>query len=71
MKKPNLNIEMGWSIFKCMFVLLIFTNLLWAAVHFGYINKSFGGSYDIAMSQNTNGDNNNQSMINGTTKDKN
>lgn len=70
MKKPNLNVENGWLIFKYMFILLVFTNLLWAAVHFGYINKSFGGSYDIAMSQNTDGDNNNQSMINGTAKDK-
>ena len=68
-KQPNLNVENGWLILKYMFILLVFTNLLWAAVHFGYINKSFGGTYDIAMTQD--GEHNNQSMINGTTENKN
>lgn len=71
MKKPNLNVENGWLIFKYMFILLIFTNLLWAGIHFGYINKSFGGSYDIAMTQDSSGSNNNQSMNNGAAGNKN
>ena len=62
MKEPKLNTEFGWSVFKGMFILLIFTNLLWACVHFGYFSQSFGGTSMEVMQDGTN---NNQSVTNG------
>ena len=61
-KQPVLNIEMGWSIFKCMFALLIFTNLLWAGIFTYYMHKSITGD-TTEMWQD--GSNNNQSITNG------
>ena len=61
-KEPNINLEMGWSIFKCMFALLIFTNLLWAGLFTYYVNKSVADS-SIEMMQD--GQHNNQSVVNG------
>jgi len=62
MKTPKLDIEFGWSVFKGMFLLLIFTNLLWAGIHFTYVYKSFNGT---AMEVMQDGTNNNQSVKNG------
>ena len=68
MKQPNLLVEQFLSMLKIFLVFVILNNLIWAAVHFGYVSKSFGGSYDIAMTQD--GENNNQSLTNGAAEDK-
>lgn len=68
MKKPNLLIEQFMSMMKFFLIFVILNNLIWACVHFGYVSKSFGGSYDIAMTQD--GENNNQSLTNGAAEDK-
>ena len=62
MKEPKLDTEFGWCVFKGMFILLIFTNLLWACIHFGYVYKSFNGT---SMEVMQDGYNNNQSVTNG------
>jgi len=62
MKKPNLNTDFGWCVFKYMFIALLATNLLWACIHFGYIHKSFSGT---SMEVLQDGTNNNQSVKNG------
>ena len=62
MKEPKLDTEFGWSVFQGMFILLIFTNLLWACIHFGYVYKSFNGT---SMEVMQDGHNNNQSVTNG------
>ena len=61
-KQPKLNVEMGWSIFKCMFALLIFTNLVWAGIFTYYVTQSFNGT---SMEVMQDGSNNNQSVKNG------
>lgn len=61
-KQPVLNVEMGWSIFKCMFALLIFTNILWAGLFSFYVHKSIAEA-SIEMTQD--GQHNNQSVVNG------
>ena len=62
--KPELNVEALWSIFKCMFGLLIFTNLLWASFTIYYVHKSITDvSPSIEMTQD--GQDNNQSLTNG------
>ena len=62
MKEPKLDTEFGWSVFKGMFILLIFTNLLWAGIHFSYVYRSFNGTSMEVMQDGTN---NNQSVTNG------
>lgn len=62
MKEPKLNTEFGWCVFKGMFLLLIFTNLLWAGAFAYYVHKSVG-STTAEMWQD--GTNNNQSITNG------
>lgn len=65
MKEPNLPVETFWSVFKGMFALLIFTNLLWACIHFGYVYKSFSGTgitADMNQYENTY---TNQTITNG------
>ena len=64
MKEPKLNTEFGWCVFKGMFLLLIFTNLLWAGAFAYYMNKSITQS-TTEMWQD--GSNNNQSVTNGQT----
>lgn len=64
MKEPKLDTEFGWSVFKGMFILLIFTNLLWACIHFGYVYKSFNGT-TASTEMWQDGANNNQSITNG------
>lgn len=65
-KEPNLIVETFLSMMKYVLIFVILNNLIWAAVHFGYVSKSFGGSYDIAMTQD--GENNNQSLNNGAAE---
>ena len=62
MKEPKLDTEFGWCVFKGMFILLVFTNLLWACIHFSYVYKSFNGTSMEVMQDGTN---NNQSVTNG------
>lgn len=64
MKQPNLNTEFGWSVFKGMLMLLIFTNLLWAGICSYTLHKA---SADIITSAEMmqDGSNNNQSITNG------
>ena len=64
MKTPKLDIEFGWSVFKCMFILLIFTNLLWAGIYSYTLHKT---SSDTMSSTEVwqDGTNNKQSVING------
>lgn len=63
-KRVNLDTEFGWCVFKGMFILLVFTNLLWACIHFCYVYKSFNAtSASTEMWQD--GTNNNQSITNG------
>ena len=66
MKTPKLDIEFGWSVFKCMFILLIFTNLLWAGIYSYTLHKT---SSDTMSSTEVwqDGTNNKQSVINGQT----
>lgn len=65
-KHVNLDTEFGWCVFKGMFVLLIFTNLLWACIHFSYVYKSFNGtSSSMEVWQDGSNNNNTQSMTNG------
>lgn len=62
--KPELNIEALWSIFKCMFFLLIFTNLVWLGLFTYYVHKSITEvNPSIEMTQD--GQDNNQSITNG------
>lgn len=72
MKEPNLIVETFMSMFKwfigALVVIVLIINAIWASVHYNYVNKSFGGSYDIAMTQD--GENNNQSLTNGAAEDK-
>ena len=64
MKEPKLDTEFGWSVFKSMFILLIFTNILWAGAFVYYMNKSITDvSHNIEMTQD--GQDNNQSITNG------
>lgn len=64
MKEPRLNTEFGWSVFKGMFILLIFTNLVWASLFSYYVHKSITDiSPNIEMTQD--GQDNNQSITNG------
>lgn len=64
--EPKLNTEFGWCVFKGMFILLVFTNLLWACIHFGYVYKSFNGtSSSMEVWQDGTNNNNTQSMTNG------
>ena len=64
MKEPKLDTEFGWSVFKSMFILLIFTNVLWAGAFVYYMNKSITDiSHNIEMTQD--GQDNNQSITNG------
>ena len=65
-KEPNLIVETFLYMMKYVLIFVILNNLIWAAVHFGYVSKSFGGSYDIAMTQD--GENNNQSLNNGAAE---
>ena len=64
MKEPKLDTEFGWSVFKGMFILLIFTNLLWAGLFSYYVHKSVA---DVSSSTEVwqEGTNNNQSVTNG------
>lgn len=62
MTEPKLNTEFGWCVFKGMFILLVFTNLLWAGIHFSYVYRSFNGTSMEVMQDGTN---NNQSVTNG------
>lgn len=64
MKKPKLNTEFGWVVFKYMFILLIFTNMLWAGILSYTLHKS---SSDIMTSAEMiqDGTNNTQSITNG------
>lgn len=62
MKEPKLNTEFGWCVFKGMFLLLIFTNLLWAGAFAYYVHKSVG---DTTAEMWQEGHNNNQSITNG------
>lgn len=68
MKKPNLLVEQFLSMLKIFLIFVILNNLIWAGVFFGYVDRSFGGSYDIAMTQD--GENNNQSLTNGAAENK-
>lgn len=64
MKEPKLDTEFGWSVFKGMFILLIFTNMLWAGLFSYYVHKSITDvSPSIEMTQD--GQDNNQSITNG------
>lgn len=64
MKQPKLDTEFGWCVFKGMFMLLLFTNLLWAAAFTYYVHKSITDvSHNIEMTQD--GQDNNQSITNG------
>lgn len=64
MKEPKLDTEFGWSVFKGMFILLIFTNLLWACFTVYYVHKSIADvTPSIEMTQD--GQDNNQSITNG------
>lgn len=64
MKKPKLDTEFGWCVFKGMFMLLIFTNLMWACFTIYYVHKSITDvSPSIEMTQD--GQDNNQSITNG------
>ena len=62
MKKPKLNTDFGWCVFVGMFILLIFTNLIWVSVHLSYVHRSFNGT---SMEVVQDGANNNQSVTNG------
>lgn len=68
-KKPNIIVESFLSVVKYFLLFVVLNNFIWAWVHFGYVTKSFGGSYDIAMTQD--GTNNNQSLTNGKTNNEN
>ena len=63
--EPKLDTEFGWCVFKGMFILLIFTNLLWACIHFSYVYKSFNGTSITADMIQTENNNTNQSITNG------
>lgn len=64
MKEPKLDTEFGWCVFKGMFILLVFTNLLWACIHFSYVYKSFNAT-TASTEMWQDGANNNQSITNG------
>ena len=64
MKKTKLDTEFGWCVFKGMFLLLVFTNLLWAGIHFSYVYRSFNGA-SSSMEVWQDGTSNNQSVTNG------
>ena len=64
MKEPKLDTEFEWSVFKGMFILLIFTNMLWCGILGYYVHKSIADvSHNIEMTQD--GQDNNQSITNG------
>lgn len=64
MKEPKLNTEFGWCVFKYMFMLLIFTNLLWAGIYTYTLHKASSDTITTTeMWQD--GSNNKQSITNG------
>lgn len=64
MKEPKLNTEFGWCVFKYMFILLIFTNLLWAGIYTYTLHKASSDTITTTeMWQD--GSNNKQSITNG------
>lgn len=64
MKEPKLDTEFGWSVFKGMFILLIFTNMLWAGFTAYLLHKSSANT-TVSTEMIQDGTNNNQSMTNG------
>ena len=64
MTEPKLNTEFGWCVFKYMFILLIFTNLLWAGIYSYTLHKASSDTItSTEMLQD--GTNNTQSITNG------
>ena len=62
MKEPNVVVEVFLSLVKWFLLFIVVNNLIWAAIHFGYVHKSFGGTSMEVMQSGTN---NNQSVKNG------
>ena len=61
-KTPNIAVEVFLSLVKYFLLFVVINNLIWAAIHFGYVTKSFGGTSLEVMQDGTN---NNQSVKNG------
>lgn len=63
-KEPKLDTEFGWCVFKGMFILLIFTNLLWG-VFTTYLLYKSSANATVTTEMAQDGTNNNQSVTNG------
>lgn len=66
MKEPKLTTDFGWCVFVCMFVLLIFTNLIWVGFTSYLLHKSSANT-TVTTEMTQDGSNNNQSITNGQT----
>lgn len=64
--RPNVAVQTFLTLVKWFLLVLVANNLIWAAIHFGYIDKSFSGT-EIGEIYQT-GQNNNQEIANVGTK---